>query len=191
LLASLQLAGPQTYVQEVEDDSEDSVATLAIAELEAESLGIAASAAARAAAGNAAVRRCAAAVSHGSLPSMTRAAAGSNGGGETAGDGVGAESGQQLSEGEDGSAGVADMEEDHNGPAPVTLQPLLDFRLPDGILAGLKVLQLTANRSRQALEKATAAGPLTQQGRKGRAYWAAAAGGCACEEAGGCGGGTG
>jgi hypothetical protein len=97
--------------------------------------------------------------------------------------------GQQLSEGEDSSAGIADMEEDHDGPAPVTLDPLLDFRLPDGILAGLKVLQLTANRSLQALEKATAAGPLTQQGRKRTSVLAAAAGGCACEEAGACGGG--
>jgi hypothetical protein len=82
------LAGPQTYryIQEVEDDSEDSAATLAIAELEAEDLEIVASAAARAAAGNAAVWS-AAAVSRGSLPSMTRAAAGSAGDGETAGDG--------------------------------------------------------------------------------------------------------
>jgi hypothetical protein len=164
-LLGSQVSGTEAYLQEVEADSEDSAASVAIDEAEVEALKVAAFAAA-------ASGRTAAAALPTSGPSLTCAAAGSIGDSLSGGVDMGIRelSGQQLGQGEGCSADPDGMDVD-DMPAPARLEPCLDFRLPDGVLAGLKVLQLTSNRNRQALEKAAAAGPRTQQGRKGQAYW--------------------
>ena len=173
LCVCLQGLRPTVYMHEVEDDSEDSAETRAIEEAEAEALGAAASAAARAAAAKAARQRRAAAAAGSGVSSRTGAAAAtataSSADNEPAAIGAMALNQEQLCQDQDCSTGLGDMQED-SGPA-LTLEPCLEFSLPDEVLAGLKVVQMTANSSRQAVENAAAAGPLSQQGRKGRAFW--------------------
>ena len=162
VFVTLQAMQSDRYMQQVEaDDSEDSTETRAIEEAEAEAAGIAVSVAARAGAAKTTLERRAA-VAGSALSSRTRGAAAvtSSACEQTAGMGGASLAGQELSQGEFDSAGLADMEED--SVAPSTLEPCLDFKLPDEILAGLKVIQLTPNRSRQAVENAAAAGPLSQ-----------------------------